>query len=76
MTYRNGVAVSKDNPVLAPTRNIVIRDTPTDELLAIREVWLEQLGWGLSAQARKQLEIKVGAVEYRLRERGVEFGRP
>jgi hypothetical protein len=67
--------VSKDNPVLPATRTLVIRDTPTDELLEIRGLFLEQLGWGLSKQARKALEIKVGAIEYRLRERGVDYAQ-
>ena len=53
-------------------KRIVLLDEPTENLLRYRAEWEEQLTWGLSKQARKAIEIKVGAVNYVLRERNEE----
>jgi hypothetical protein len=52
-----------------PERRVVLLDTPTDELLVLRGEWEEMLTWGLSKQARKSVEIKIGAVNYVLAQR-------
>ena len=48
----------------------ILREMPTDELQTWRELFQEQLTWGLSKQARKSTEIKLGAIDHVLRERG------
>lgn len=46
-----------------------VRETPTPELVEMRNALLVQLSWGLSKQARKATEIKLRAVELTLDER-------
>lgn len=48
-----------------------IADTDTETLLEWRRIYQEHLTWGLSKDARRSTLTKLGAVEYRLAERGV-----
>ena len=54
-----------------PTARIVIADTPTPQLEHLRSALEDMLGWGLSQQARKSVEIKIKAIALTLKERGV-----